>query len=430
MELNEFSKELLELIETNKPKNLGFQLEDTIKEGGRNDHLFKYACKLRAAGMEKSEILAALVVINKERTDSPLSESEINVITESACGYNKPPEPIVKPDKSYAYALVIKEEKAGGKYIYCLEDDKFYYYKEGYWQSLFEVEFLGIIQESMKEIIRHPISLRRQIIDNFRQLGRIHLEQFNFAPLINLKNGMINPYDGILQDHKAEYYSTNRLPYNYNSEAKCDLWIKSINEILENDQKKISILQEFFGYCLTRDVKQHKAMLLLGESRSGKSTLLQVLRNVVGSNNCSSVPLKYIADSQATPILINKLVNIDTDVSAKAEEFEAEFKTITSGEPVHCNQKFIAAFDFVPYCKLIMAANIFPKITDHSSAFYNRLLLIPCDRVFSEEEQNRDLPKQLEAESSGILNWSIEGLRRLTERGRFEQHDFMRDAVQ
>ena len=336
----------------------------------------------------------------------------------------------IKQDKAYSYAYAIKEEKAGGKFLYCLEDDRFYHYTSGYWKPLFEVEFLGIIQENIKEITRFSIGRRKQIVDNFKQLGRKHLEDFNSYELINLKNYMFDPKGNNVLEHKPEYYSTNQLPYIYDSNAKCELWIKSINEILENDKQKIGILQEFFGYCLTRDIKQHKAMLLLGESRSGKSTILQTLRNVVGIDNCSSIPLKYIANPQATPMLINKLVNIDTDVSAKAAEFEAEFKTITSGEPVHCNQKFIAAFDFVPYCKIVMAANIFPKITDHSSAFYNRLLLIPCEKVFSEEEQNRNLLKQLEEELSGILNWSIEGLNRLTKRGRFEQYDFMRDAVQ
>lgn len=336
----------------------------------------------------------------------------------------------IKQDKMYAYAFAIKKGEAGGKYLYCLEDNKFYHYKQGYWEALFDAEFLGIIQENIKEITKFSIAQRKQVTDNFKQLGRKHLDEFNWNSLINLKNTMVNPYDGLTEPHDPIYYSTNRLPYIYDAEAKCDLWVKTLNEILECDDKKINILQEFFGYCLTRETKHHKALLLLGESRSGKSTILQTLRHVIGTNNCSSVPLKYISNAQYTAMLINKLVNIDTDVSQKAEQFEAEFKTITSGEPVAVNQKYVAAFDFVPYCKIVLAANIFPRITDHSSAFYKRLILIPCDRVFSYEEQNRDLPKQLLEELSGILNWAIEGLKRLTVRGKFEELDFMRNAIQ
>lgn len=332
-------------------------------------------------------------------------------------------------DRGYELALKIKDGEAG-TFLYCLEDDKFYFYNNGYWESLFEVDFLGKIQEAMPELTYMAVGGRKNIAENFKMLARKRLDQFNWSEMINLKNGMLSPWNGELEPHDPLFYSTNRLPYIYDASAKCDLWIKTLMEIFENDKDKINILQEFFGYCLTRDTKQHKALLLLGESRSGKSTILQTLRYVVGVNNCSSVPIKYIANPQHTPMLINKLVNIDTDVSAKAAEFEAEFKTITSGEPVQTNQKYVSAFDFVPYCKIVMAANIFPKITDHSSAFYNRLILIPCDRVFSPEEQNRDLPKQLMGELSGVLNWAIEGLKRLVDRGKFEELDFMRDAVQ
>lgn len=327
-------------------------------------------------------------------------------------------------------AVDIKEGKAGGHYIYCLEEDKFYHYVLGCWEPLFDIDFIGKIQEKITELQRSPLSKRKDVAENFKCVGRKKLEIFNWSTLINLQNGMLCPISKKLEEHRPDFYSTNRLPYRYDEKAECPLWMKSLNEILENDQNRVGVLQEFFGYCLTRETKQHKALLLCGESRSGKSTILNILRHVVGIDNCSSVPLKYIADPQHTPMMINKLVNIDTDVSAKAAEYEAEFKTITSGEPLQTNQKYIQAFSFIPYCKVVMAANIFPKITDHSSAFYNRLILIPCDRVFSDEEQNRDLPVQLMNELSGIMNWAIEGLERLTTRGKFEQLEFMRDAVE
>ena len=336
---------------------------------------------------------------------------------------------ILKPNKQYEMAVRIKEGEAG-KFLYCLEEDRFYYYTEGYWQQLFEYDFLGKIQEALPELTKITIQGRKSIAENFKILGRHKLELFNRIDLINLQNGMLSPYTGEIDEHDYIYFSTNRLPYKYDPSGGCDLWLKSLNEILEGNKDKTSILQEFFGYCLTKETKQNKALLLLGESKSGKSTILYVLRFLIGDINCSSVPLKDIRNPQHTPDLINKLINFDYDVSAKAIEFEDEFKKITSGEPIRTNQKYVAAFSFTPYCKMAMAANIFPKITDHSSAFYNRLILIPCDRVFSPEEQDRDLKEKLLLELPGILNWSMEGLKRLTTRGRFEDCGFMQDAVQ
>lgn len=333
-------------------------------------------------------------------------------------------------DKLLCFAHKIANGEAGGDYLYCLEEDRFYHYKQGLWHGIHELEFLSLISHHLKEITRYSISTRRGIVENFKLIRHIPLSAFNQAPLINFENYMFDPVGVNVFKHAKEFYSNVRIPYNYDMTGECALWLNSLDGIFEGDAEKVLLLQEFFGYCLTRDTRQHKSLLLLGESRSGKSTILNILREMVGSKNCSSVPLKVISNPQYTPMLINKLVNIDSDVSAKASEFEAEFKTITSGEPVSCNQKFVATFEFVPFCKLVMAANIFPRITDHSSAFYKRLILIPCDRVFSEEEQNKNLVNDLRPELPGILNWAIKGLQRLNDMGRFSQRDFMRDAVQ
>jgi P4 family phage/plasmid primase-like protien len=337
---------------------------------------------------------------------------------------------VIKQDKAYSYAFNIKEGKANGKYLYCLEDDKFYHYKQGYWEMLYEKDFLGKIQESMPEITKFALSRRKQITDNYKILGRKHLNSFNWSNLINLKNTMINPLTGVPIDHDPSFYSTIRLPYTYDENAKCQLWEETLLEIFEFDLLKIHSLQEYFGYCLTKETNQIMSLLLLGESKSGKSTLTHVLRHMVGLENSSSVSMENISNAQYTPLLINKLINIDSDVSENSKNFEAQFKIITSGEPINCNQKFVPTFEFLPYCKIIMAANAFPRITDHTSAFYNRLLIIPCDRVFLPEQQDRTLKVRLLEELPGILLWSMQGLKNLNQRGRFEEKDFMRDAIE
>lgn len=335
-----------------------------------------------------------------------------------------------KQDKMYCYAWDIINGKGGGEYIYSLQEDYIYVYEEGFWKKLFDIEFLDRVEQQMKEITKYPLAVKKQIIENFKFKKYLRLEKFNQMPLINFTNYMFDPVGMNVLAHKKEYFSTIRVPYEYNALAKCELWIKSLNEILENDQQKINLLQEFFGYCLIPEIDQKKALLLLGDTDTGKSTILFILKDLLGEINCSNVPLQYLPNPQYTPLLINKMVNIDADVNKNAGDYEREFKIITSGESVSCNQKHIPTFEFIPKCKIILAANIFPKITDHSSAFYQRLILIPCDRRFSEEEKNRNLHKELKEELPGIFNWVVEGLQRLKKRGRFEQFDFMKDAVQ
>lgn len=335
-----------------------------------------------------------------------------------------------KDDKAYALAVRIMAGEAIEKYVYCLEEDQFYYYKSGLWIGLCEVEILAQLSRNFPIVNKRSIPIRRQIIQNMKLLRYKHLDKLNWSSLLNFENYMLNPYKMEAEDHNDIWYSTIRIPYIYDAKATCPLWLKSIDEILEGHQEKIAMMQEFFGYCLIPDVKHKKSMFFIGDSDSGKSTILNILREMVGAKNCSSVALRNLSNPQFTPMMVNKLVNIDPDVDKHAANYEGDFKIITSGEPVNCNQKFINTFTFIPYARIVLAANDFPKITDYSSAFYTRLLIIRCDRIFKEDEKNRLLFEQLKPELPGILNWAMAGLKRLNARGQFEEKKFNTEAVE
>ncbi len=322
-----------------------------------------------------------------------------------------------------------------GKFVYCLQDGNFYFYEDGYWREIFAIEFMekicnNLLVRGNKILNKLDVNDREKIVKNFKIQRYKHLQDFNKLDLLNFKEGMFDPKGNNVLKHNPDYLSTLRLPYKYDSLAECPLWLNTLEGIFEEDKNKIDVLQEYMGYCLTRDVTREKALLLLGESRSGKSTILETINFMMGEDNVSSVALEFISNPQYTAMLINKMVNIDWDVASGAEKFEANFKVITSGEPVGVNQKYIKAFSFRPYCKLIMAANRFPRITDHSSAFYKRLILLPCNRVFEPNEQDLKLKHKLKEELSGIFNWAVRGLQRLESRGGFDVgKQFMTDAI-
>ena len=337
-----------------------------------------------------------------------------------------------KNHKFYDIALEIINGKGGGWYVYSLQEDYIYSYENGYWKQIFDIELIDRLETSMEFLTKFPMPLKEQIVKQFKYKKYLRLDGFNSFPLINFMNYMYDPLGNNVLAHNPTHYSTIRIPYNYTKAATCELWLKTLNEILENDKDKIEILQEFIGYCLTADNEQKKALLLLGDTDTGKSTIIDIFRELIGDVNCSNVPLQYLSNPQYTPLLINKMVNIDPEVSKNAVEYEREFKLITGGknEKVSCNQKHIPTFEFTPRCKLLLSANIFPKITDHSSAFYQRLIVIPCNRRFLEHEKNRNLHTLLREELPGIFNWACQGLWRFKERGRFKQYDFAVEAVE
>ena len=176
-----------------------------------------------------------------------------------------------KQDKLYCLAhKFIKDDE--DKITFCLEEEKFYIFKDGRWQSKYDVEMMKMIGDKIPEIYKYSVSTRKQIIDNLKVIRYSSILNFNLIDMLNLKNGMVNPYSHQVLKHEPFYMSKIQINYEYNKDAKCNLWLKTLNEILEGDQEKISLLQEFFGYCLTRETKYEKALLLCGDSRSGKST--------------------------------------------------------------------------------------------------------------------------------------------------------------
>lgn len=313
--------------------------------------------------------------------------------------------------------------------VYCLEEDAFYMYEDGVYKKIFTREMHQMVLT--RKILTQKMTLQglRNVVERIATIKKTRLDRFNCDPIINFENGIFNLTTFTLEAHNNKYLSTMRIPYEYSHDASSPLWEKTINEIMDNDKNKIRTIQEFFGYCLTREVKYEKALVMTGEGGTGKSTIINTLKHLVGLDNCSALSLRYFSDPQKTSVLKSKLLNICTEVPKKIEDYEAEFRSIVTGEELTISPKYIADYKIMPYCKLVMAINEFPYIDDKTSAFYRRLLLIELKREFKEEEQNKDLKNQLLKELPGIFNWSIEGLKRLQERNTFLIDEYMRLSI-
>jgi putative DNA primase/helicase len=78
---------------------------------------------------------------------------------------------------------------------------------------------------------------------------------------------------------------------------------------------------------------------------------------------------------------------------------------------------------------MVFAVNTLPRVDDKTDGYYRRILIVPFERVFKEEEQNKMLKFELVAEQDGIFIWCLEGLKRLRARGYFKESEKMRKEV-
>jgi putative DNA primase/helicase len=77
-----------------------------------------------------------------------------------------------------------------------------------------------------------------------------------------------------------------------------------------------------------------------------------------------------------------------------------------------------SSFNFVVRTVPVLLCNNIPSVADLSHGMRRRLMVLPFDRIFSEEEKNPDLFEGIwEKELPGVLNQALRGYKRLLERG-------------
>lgn len=312
-------------------------------------------------------------------------------------------------------------------YKFCVDNETFYEYKNGYYSPMHDKSFERMLYES-EEFLYLTSAKIKELMHRISVLTLMEYDKFNAEEILNFKNGIYDIKKDKFYAHSSKYLSTIRIPYLYDHDATCPLWISFLNECLQNNQEYIGLLQEFMGYCLGRDNSLHKALILTGDGRNGKGTTFRMIEKMVGSENCSSVDIDKLSDQTNVINIFGKLINIDGDVNTDARGFESAFRKITGGDSIMAKMLYKNVFSFKPFSKLIIGANELPHIADKTHGFYDRLLVIPYEVSFAGRE-DRTLEPRLEKEVSGVLNWALEGRRRLYQRGDFKMNKQSFDIV-
>ena len=101
---------------------------------------------------------------------------------------------------------------------------------------------------------------------------------------------------------------------------------------------------------------------------------------------------------------------------------------IISGEPLQVEQKYRDPYTIIPRAKVCWAMNELPRVADANSGLFRRVKIIQFPAL-PESQRSPELKRDIEAEGPGILNWALEGLRRVRERGHFEIPTSVREAT-
>ncbi len=308
------------------------------------------------------------------------------------------------------------------KTIFDSKNETIYVFEEG----IYTPKGKEIIKQETEELLQSKCTnhIVIEVMEKIKRRTIISNEQFDKVPeeLICLENGILNVKTQELFNHSPNYPFKSKLPIYFNPHEKCLDTNTFFEEILYPED--IPVIQEWIGFCLYKKYFIKKAIILFGEKNTGKTVLLNLLMFFLGYKNTSGINLQRISsgDKFAIASLKNKMANVFDDLSAKDLTDSGGFKIATGGGYMTGEHKFGDPFQFINYAKHIFATNNIPDVKDiNDDAYYERWIPIQLDNQVEESKKDNFLIEKLttKEELSGLLNWSLEGLKRLLEKGNF-----------
>ena len=274
----------------------------------------------------------------------------------------------------------------------------------------------------------------RRIYDLFTSAAELQksFEDLNQYPAhwICFQDGMLDPITGEMYCHDPNYFCVNQVPHDYatlhtaNGEH-VERWL----DFIAPDPDSREMLLQFCGYCLTRDTRQQKFLILTGEGGSGKSTLIRMLEAAVGEKNVSNIALNELGQRFSSYGLLGKLLNSCADLEVSALTDVSLLKKILGEDSLRGEQKGRDAVSFKSYAKLIFSTNELPIVKgEKTSGFYRRLLVLPMNRVT--EHKRADFFDELRSELPYFIRLSVEALGRMLRLGAITESRESAEAVE
>lgn len=394
--------------------NIDFKVLD--EGSGRNQTLFNYILTLQQTGMTKEEVRETISLINKYILKEPIGERELEVILRDESFMKQSFYDERGKLQYHALANYLKHE-----YNIIKIDGQLHIYHGGvYVRDTDEIERLLI-----KYIVNSTKGTRGEMLRWLELVCEEHKPAHE--RYILFRNGIYDTKEEVLLEHDPNKIFQNMIPFNYNPAAKSESVDKLLDKVSCNDPNIRALIEEMFGFCLCRRSERGKFFILTGEGSNGKSTTLEMLINMLGENNISSISMKNLTKRFNAYMLHGKLANVGDDISGAFIEESEDLKKMTTGERMTVEEKGKNPYIIKPYAKLIFSANDIPKVKDSSFGFKRRMMIIPFNAKIRHTDADFDpyiKDKVLTTESMEyMLLLALEGLKRITMTNGFTKSD-------
>ncbi len=256
-----------------------------------------------------------------------------------------------------------------------------------HWQIIREPDTLDLFAVEIIHAMGLPVS-NIGTVDSVIRLARALCKR-QFLPstrLINFQNGTLDLDTMTGHPHTVADNLISCLPYDYSKKGDYPTIADFLRDTIPDEEARRAYMTHL-GLALCNDQTLHKALVLIGPPRSGKSTLLKLAQSLMGVS-AGNFPTAILfssesrgANSRATWIDHSpRLVCLDEfPEEAVRDDGEELFKSMTAHGGVSMWLKYKderSENAWTP--KLMFATNNRMRYRDSSGALTRRLLIVEC----------------------------------------------------
>ncbi|MGY0400675.1 DNA primase family protein [Carnobacterium jeotgali] len=217
--------------------------------------------------------------------------------------------------------------------------------------------------------------------------------QENNRYLIPCANGIYDLQQHTLLPFSPDYVFTNSIGTSYIENAPkpswdIDNWLLSI---ANNDEDIVTLLWQVIAECLNGNYTRGKFFILTGNGNNGKGSFQQLLINLIGEENVSSLKWKKITERFSPYSMVGKTLNIGDDIEGSYIEDNSVVQSIVTGDTITVEQKGKDPFSTSLKLGLVFSANEIPKVRNKTNGLYRRMCIIPFNADFNGQIQDRSI---------------------------------------
>lgn len=393
-----------------------------VGEGGRNEFLFKQGRSARAKGADDDTVAAFLTALNKTKCTPPLDDFELWKTINSVCtvpaGYSEEVKKQRGRPRKFEHNKVARQ--LIDDYGACLIDGETPAIRDGGryrvgWEA-FDSVIIDLYDDCTMTNRKEVKAYIQAKADSKRQSSPY---------LIAFKNGVLDVRTLELREWQDDDVIANVIPHNWNPDARSETLDNVLYKMACGDIATYMNLSEFIGVCMVRSAKLCPFFpVLIGVGSNGKSTYIELIKDVVGVENISGLQPKEITAHFLGSHIVGKTANLGDDIASGYLDDRdcAIIKSVATGDLMFTDVKGGKGFHFQPYCTMVFSCNQFPRLADTTPGFMRRLFPVEFNAVFSADDDDYDpmIGEKLREES--VLEYAcvigVEGLRRVIAQNR------------